>query len=151
MTTHSNDECRAVAADIAFRRRALKVNSGIYARRHAPRLKPLLGGAGTITARYIGQIAWLESERDWRPQDARCLLEIADEIARLGRFQPGIAETCQWHADRLRELVEQHAVLARLEIKHQPGLAWPIARGRPAASPHRRAPVRAMARGDLRA
>ncbi len=84
MTSPSEDETRAAAADIAFRRRALKVNGGIYARRHAPHLMPVLAGAGMIRSRYIGQIAWLEAEWDWRPEDARRLLDIADEIARLG-------------------------------------------------------------------
>lgn len=146
MSSHSEEERRAAATDIAFRRRALKVNGGIYARRHAPRFMPVLVGAGMIRARYIGQIAWLDSERDWRPEDARRLLGIANEIARLGRFQPGVAETCRWHAERLRELVRQHVALARLEARHQPNPAWPIARGRPAASSRRRALVSAATR-----
>lgn len=118
---------RAAAADVAFRRRALKVNGGIYARRHAPRLMPLLVGAGLLRARYIAVTDWLGSERDWRPEDARRLAALAEEIVSLGRWRRYNVETCQWHADRLRELVRQHDVLARLETRFRTLPAWPTA------------------------
>jgi hypothetical protein len=147
MTRHTENERRAAAADIAFRRRALMVNSGIYARRHSGRLMPVLAGGGTIRARFIGQVAWLGSERDWRPQDARRLAELADEIGRFGALRPDVAEACRWHADRLGELVRQHAVLARLEAEHRPFPAWPAGRERPATALRRDAWIRAKVRG----
>jgi hypothetical protein len=145
MTRYTEDERRAAAADIAFRRRALMVNSGIYARRHSGRLMLVLAGGGAIRARYIGQVAWLGSERDWRPQDARRLAELADEIGRFGALRPDVAEACQWHAERLHELVRQHAVLARLEAERRLAPAWPAGRERPATAPRRGAWIRAKA------
>lgn len=121
------EDPRAMTADIAFRRRALKVNCGIYSRRHGPRLLPVLADSRALRACYIGQVAWLGAERDWRPEDARRLSELASDIARFGRLRPAIAEVCQWHADRLRELVRQHAALARLEAEHGPAARWPVA------------------------
>jgi hypothetical protein len=141
MTDHTDDH-RSAVADITFRRRALKVNGGIYARRHAPRLKPLLIGAGPLRARYIAVTEWLGSERDWRPEDARRLAAMAEEIDRLGlRCRDG-AEACDWHANRLRELVRQHDVLAKLEAGLCPLPAWPavpVGKRASASSPsHRR-------------
>lgn len=129
MTDQTNDY-RAAAADVAFRRRALKVNGGIYARRHAPRLMPLLASAGSLRSRYLAVTEWLASERDWRAEDARRLATIAEEIVRLGRRRHDGAEACGWHSDRLRELVRQHDVLTQLEAKLCPLPAWPVAPAR---------------------
>lgn len=130
-----NDRC-ATAADIAFRRRALKVNCGIYARRHALDLASALVGTGALRDRYTAAIAWFDSEQDWRAEDAKRIAAIAEEIARLGRRSPDVAETCCWHADRLREFVGQHAALARLQADHRASPAWPVDAAR------RRAPAR---------
>jgi hypothetical protein len=116
---------RAMAAEVAFRQRALGANRRIYARRHGPSLMSLLAGAGGLRARYIGQLASLEAETVWGADHARRLAELADEIDRYGCLRPEIAETCAWHADRLRELVRQHAVLAQLEKAHRLHAAWP--------------------------
>lgn len=95
--------------------------------------------ARALCARYAGATAWLASERDWRPEDARRLAAVAEEVARLGRTRRDAAERCQWHADRLRELVRQHAVLVGLEAKHLPCPAWPVARDRLRAGARRKA------------
>jgi hypothetical protein len=134
MTDQTNDH-RSAVADVTFRRRALKVNGGIYARRHAPRLMPLLVGTGSFKVRYIAVTDWLGSERDWRLEDARRLAALAEEIVGLGRRRSDSAEVCEWHADRLRELVRQHDVLAQLEATLCPLPAWP------AVWPRKRAPV----------
>ena len=128
--TDQTDDHRAVAADVTFRRRALKVNSGIYSRSHAPRLMPLLVGAAPLRTRYIAVTEWLGSERDWRPENARRLATIAEEIVRLGLRRCDSAEAFEWHADRLRELVRQHTELVRLELKLRPLPAWPMAPAR---------------------
>jgi hypothetical protein len=147
MSRHTEDERRAAAADIAFRHQALKINGGIYARRHGPGLMPVLAGGGAIATRYVGQILWLGSEQEWRLQDARRLAELADEIGRFGAVRPGVAETCQWHADRLRELVRQHAVLARIEAERCLTPAWPAGRERLAGASRRGAWTRLKTRG----
>ena len=135
-----NEERRFDEADITFRRSALRTNSGIHARRHGPALLPVLSGAG-IRTRYIAQMAWLGSEAVWRDTDARRIGEIAAEIVRFGRGrEPEIAETCEWHAARLRELVSQQAVLRRLEGQQCRPSPWPDAAAR--TSPPRRKPVR---------
>lgn len=100
------------------------MNSAIYARRHGPGLLPLLTGVGVLRVRYIAELARLESEKGWSLADARRLADIAQDIARLGRLRPQIAETCGWHSDRLRELVRQHAAIAQLENVRRPVLAW---------------------------
>ena len=146
MTIYLEDP-RAAAADIVFRRRALKVNSGIYARRHAPRLLPLLAGSGVLRARHIGQVAWLEAEHDWRAEDARRVSELAGDVVRFGNLRPALAQDCQWHADRLRELVRQHAALARLEAAHRPVAAWSAAD--PGKARRRGRSTRQKARGFL--
>jgi hypothetical protein len=135
-----------LAADVVFRRRALRVNSAIYARRCGPRLPPVLAGAGAMRARHLAMVAWLESGRNRRPEDARRVVGLAADIARLGRLRPGVAEDCEWHAARLRELVRQHAVVAQLEAEQRPGPAWPAARERSVAKARRGAPSRAKPR-----
>jgi hypothetical protein len=128
MKDHDHDEFRCDRAEIAFRRRALHTNCGIHARRNGPALLPVLSGDG-IRARYIAQMAWLGSEADWREVNARRVGALAAEIVRFGRDrEPEIAETCAWHAARLRELVGQHAALCRLEAAQGPASPWPAAR-----------------------
>ena len=127
MTIHFEDP-RAAAADIAYRRRALKTNAGIYARRHRPRLLPLLSDSNALRTAYIRQMDWLGSEHDWRPDDARRISALASDISRFGNLRPpAAAEECQWHADRLRELVRQHGTLAQLEREYRPAATWTIA------------------------
>jgi hypothetical protein len=124
--THQTDDHRAAAADIAFRRRALRVNAAIYARRHGHHLMPLLEGLVPLRTRFVAVTDWMETERDWRPEDARRLSPLADEIHALGRRRVEVAEIGEWHADRLRELVRQHDVLARLEARLRPVPARPM-------------------------
>jgi hypothetical protein len=117
-------------ADIAFRRRALQTNSAIYARRSGPLLLPVLSGTG-IRTRYCATTEWLGSETFWSDADARRVGALAAEVRRFGHGRaPEIAERCDWHADRLSELVNQHAALRRLET------------GRCAASPWQKAAPR---------
>jgi hypothetical protein len=122
-----NDDRRCDRTEIVFRRRALQTNCGIHARRNGPALLSVLSGAG-IRARYIAQMEWLGSEADWREADARRIGELAAEIRRFGHNRaPAIAETCDWHAARLRELVSQHAVLRQLESRQCSTSLWPEA------------------------
>jgi hypothetical protein len=110
-------------ADIAFRRRALQTNSAIYARR-GPLLLPVLSGTG-IRTRYCATTEWLSSEPSWSDADARRVGALAAEIRRFGRGSaPEIAELCDWHADRLCELVNQHAALRRLEAGRCAASPW---------------------------
>ena len=102
-----------LAADLAFRRRALTVNCNIYALRHAPRFVPLLTRG--MRGRYVARVATLGTERACTQEDSRRVAALADEIDALGSQRPRIAETCRWHAARLRELVGQHAAIVRLE------------------------------------
>jgi hypothetical protein len=121
-----NDERRCDRTEIVFRRRALQTNCGIHARRNGPALLSVLSGAG-IRARYIAQMEWLSSEADWREADARRIGELAAEIRRFGRNQaPAIAQTCDWHAARLRELVSQHIVLRQIEAQQRSASSWPV-------------------------
>lgn len=139
--THQTDDHRAAAADIAFRRRALRVNAAIYARRYGHHLMPLLEGLAPLRMRYVAITDWMQGGRDWCPEDARRLSTLAEEILALGRRRVEVAETCEWHADRLRELVRQHDVLARLEARLCPRPAWPTAPARkqaPASTTSRR-------------
>lgn len=125
-----NDEHRCDRAEIALRRRALRTNCGIHARRNGPDLLPVLFGA-EIRARYSAQMSWLGSEATWREADARRIGELATDIARFGRNrEPKIEEACAWHAARLRELVAQHAALHRLEADQRPVSPWPTAPAR---------------------
>ena len=105
---------------------------------------PLLTGTSALRARYIAELARLESEKSWDLADARRLADIAQDIARLGQLRPQIAETCGWHADRLRELVRQHAAIVQLEKLHRPLLVWSRPAGVPQA--HRPRPKRARTR-----
>ncbi len=86
MDHNSDDDRLVVAAEIAARRRTLQVNGRIYARRHAPRFQPLLAGASTLRARYIGQVAWLECERDWRPRIRVASAKSPTRSQRLAAF-----------------------------------------------------------------
>jgi hypothetical protein len=114
MSEFENDH-RSDQSDIAFRRRALRTNGSIYARRYGPALLALLSSPG-IRTRCGAQIARLGSEQALQDADASRLRELAAEIARFGRIQaPECGAACEWHAARLRELVNQHAVLRRIE------------------------------------
>jgi hypothetical protein len=127
---HIKIDQSADLADIAFRQRALQNNSAIYARRNGPLLLPVLSGAG-ITARYGATMEWLNSEPSWGDADARRVGALAAEIRRFGRSRaPEIAERCDWHADRLCELVNQHAALRRLESSRRTASYWPDAASR---------------------
>jgi hypothetical protein len=127
---HIKTDRSADPADIAFRQRALQTNSAIYARRHGPLLLPVLSGAG-IRARYGATTEWLGSETSWSDADARRVGAVAAEIRRFGRSRPPeIAELCNWHADRLCELVNQHAALRRLEASRHTTSTWPDAASR---------------------
>jgi hypothetical protein len=133
-----NDERRCERMEIVFRRRALQTNSGIYARRYGPDFLSVLSCAG-FRARYIAQMGWLGSEADWREADAVRIRELAGEIARFGRTrEPAIAESCDWHAARLRELVSQHAALRQIETRQRSTSPWPHA-GREKAACSKRA------------
>jgi hypothetical protein len=122
--THLSEDARpAAAADIAYRRRALKVNGGIYGRRHGPELLPLLAGS-TIRGRFAAAVEWLASEPHWAAADARRISGLSAEIGRFGRLRPQIAEVCDWHAARLAELVSQYRAVALLEAKHCRGSRW---------------------------
>jgi hypothetical protein len=145
MDTHIKDQ-RQAALEIAYRRRALRVNSAIYARRHGPGFLPLLTGGGVLRARYIAELARLESEKGWCLADARWLADIAQDIASFGRLRQEISEACGWHADRLRELVRQHAAIAQLENVHRPLLVWPRQGTATEAHPRRRKQSKARRR-----
>jgi hypothetical protein len=86
----------ALAADLAFRRRALTVNCNIYALRHAPRFVPLLTRG--MRGRYIARVTALGTERACTPEHFRRVATLADEIDALGSQRPRIAETCRWHS-----------------------------------------------------
>jgi hypothetical protein len=103
------------AADIAFRRRCLTVNSGIYARRYGTGALALLPEQSAVRRRMTIELDWLRSETCWTPQDERRIATLCAEILRQTRRTPEHLEVLWWHTARLRELLKQYAALAALE------------------------------------
>lgn len=108
-------EIERPAADIAFRRRCLTVNSGIYARRHGEAALALLPENAAVRRRLAAEMEWLRSEAGWTSHDERRIAALCAEILRHARRAPEHLELLWWHAARLRELLNQYAAIAALE------------------------------------
>lgn len=119
------DQEQDQAADVGYRRRCLTVNSGIYARSHGETLLALVGEGAAVWKRLRSDLDWLMSEPDWTPRDERRIAMLCAEVLRQSHREPDRRDAILWHAIRLRELLNQYAVIMALEARHSRRPVWP--------------------------
>ena len=129
-----------VAADIAFRRRCLTVNTGIYTRRFGSAALALLPEDSAVRRRFAAELHWMASESAWSSQDERRIATLCAELLRHAHRAPEPREQWWWHVTRLRELLRQYQALVAVE-RNPSRVAWP-----PGPSPARGQTTRLRAR-----
>jgi hypothetical protein len=115
------------SVDVAFRRRCLTVNSGIYARRYGRAALTLMPEGSAVRRRLAAELEWMNSERAWTPDDQRRIATLCAEILRHARRAPEPLEHWWWHAARLRELLRQYETVVAIERerKESRDATWP--------------------------
>jgi hypothetical protein len=111
--------------DVAFRRRALTVNTGIYARRFGKTALPLLPESSALRRRYAAELDWMSSESSWTSRDQRRIATLCAELLRHSHNAPEPLEHWRWHVARLRELIQQYDALVAVERKLIRIATWP--------------------------
>jgi hypothetical protein len=114
-----------VAGDIAYRRRCLTVNSGIYARRYGMAALALLPEGSAVRRRYAAELGWMGSESGWSPHDQRRIATLCAELLRHAHCAPESLEHWRWHVARLRELLRQYEAVVAIERKLSRVATWP--------------------------
>lgn len=112
-------------ADVAYRRRCLTANTGIYARGYGPAALALLPDGSAIRRRFAGELAWMGSEPAWASCDERRIATLCAELLRHSHRAPEPPEYWRWHAARLRELMRQYEAGVAIERRLSPVVAWP--------------------------
>ena len=132
--------------DATFRRRALTVNTAIYARRTGPPALALLPEGSPVRRRFAAELVWMGSEAAWTSRDERRIATLCAELLRHAHRATEPLEHWWWHVARLRELIRQYDALVAVERKLSRGAAWPScplpARGKMTARRRARQPCR---------